>query len=63
MPIAECVDDVPQHVLDHLGGIYVDNKNAKYPIIPSTILDYSSGSVRLVRQGVLQVDCIVEGGL
>lgn len=50
--IPEVLAEIPKELLDKVDILAVD-KNAVYPQSPSTIIDCTSGKVRIVREGVI----------
>lgn len=50
-PIPHSIDEVNQNILRQVGGICLDQNNEKANALPSTILDCSSGEIKVIRIG------------
>lgn len=50
-PIPENIDGVNQIILDEVGGVCLDQNGNAGQVLPSTILDCSSGEIKVLRIG------------
>lgn len=53
--IPEILSEIPQELLDKVDIVAVD-KSAMYPQSPSTIIDCSTGKIRIVREGIISFE-------
>jgi L-threonylcarbamoyladenylate synthase len=51
-PVPTTLNAVHPHIIASVAGVITDGAT-EYPVLPSTMIDVSSGSVKLIRQGAI----------
>jgi tRNA threonylcarbamoyl adenosine modification protein (Sua5/YciO/YrdC/YwlC family) len=49
------IRDIPQAILDMVNLVVLEEGKEEYSVVPSTIVDYTSGQAKIIRQGVYQL--------
>lgn len=57
-PLPLQVSDINQFIMDQVDLVCYDQHSQVYNQKPSTILDFSEGAIRIIRQGAITIDSI-----